>query len=146
MGNPGQRPLPRSEPQPAKPRRAPRAPGHLDAAGKREWKRIARLLLDTGLYTHIDHAALEMYCAAYGRWVQAETKLRIQGPIITTDKGNLIQNPWLAVANRAMEQVRKLLAEFGMTPSSRTRVSVTGNQDTPTLAEVLFSEVDVGTR
>jgi phage terminase small subunit len=40
-----------------------------------------------------------------------------------------MQSPYLAVANKAMEQMRALLAEFGMSPSSRTRVHATPQVD-----------------
>jgi phage terminase small subunit len=35
-----------------------------------------------------------------------------------------MQSPYLAVANKSMEQMRQLLTEFGMSPASRTRLSV----------------------
>jgi len=37
--------------------------------------------------------------------------------------GALMQNPWVAVKNKAQERLMKGYAEFGMTPSSRTRVN-----------------------
>jgi hypothetical protein len=37
--------------------------------------------------------------------------------------GAIYQNPYLAVANRAMTQMRDFLTEFGMTPSSQSRIS-----------------------
>jgi P27 family predicted phage terminase small subunit len=33
-----------------------------------------------------------------------------------------MQSPYLTVANRAMQQMKEMLSEFGMSPSSRTRV------------------------
>lgn len=33
-----------------------------------------------------------------------------------------MQSPFLAIANKAFEQMRAMLVEFGMTPSSRSRV------------------------
>jgi P27 family predicted phage terminase small subunit len=46
------------------------------------------------------------------------------GPVIKSKTtGTFYQNPFLAVANRAMKQMRDFLTEFGMTPSSRSRVS-----------------------
>lgn len=40
-----------------------------------------------------------------------------------TPSGHVQQNPWLQVANKALEQMHKLLAEFGLTPASRSRVA-----------------------
>ena len=39
------------------------------------------------------------------------------------DTGELLTNPLLWIANRAMEQTKQFLTEFGMTPSSRSRVA-----------------------
>ena len=42
--------------------------------------------------------------------------------VLKTDKGYHHPNPWIGIANNAMKQMRVFLAEFGMTPASRSRV------------------------
>jgi len=123
-GNPDRRKPKGQEPAPAPV--IPTCPGHLSDAAKQEWLRIVPELSACGLLTQIDRAALAAYCQAYGRWVAAEAAMSKGGlgPVVMTDKGNLIQNPYLPVANRAMEQMRQFIIEFGMTPSSRSRVSI----------------------
>jgi P27 family predicted phage terminase small subunit len=103
----------------------PRCPAHLGAEAKREWKRVSRDLAGYGLLTRIDRAALALYCEAWGRWVDAEKALRTYGVMIKSPSGFPMQSPYLAIANKAMEQMRAMLCEFGMSPSSRTRVHVT---------------------
>jgi P27 family predicted phage terminase small subunit len=67
---------------------------------------------------------LAAYCQAWSRWVKAEEMLKSTGPVIKSKTtGAIYQNPYPAVANRAMKQMRDSLTEFGMTPSSRSRVS-----------------------
>jgi len=119
-GNPGKRPLNQNEPKPRP--RLPRAPAHLSDAARREWQRAGRFLLQLGLMTDLDVAALAAYCVAYGRWGEAEEALRTHGVLIKSPSGHPMQSPYLAVANRAMEQMRSLLSEFGMSPASRSRV------------------------
>jgi len=68
-------------------------------------------------------ASLAAYCQSYGRWAQAETDLKDQGLTITTTNGNIIQNPLVGIANQAMEHMRKHLANFGMSPADRAKVS-----------------------
>jgi P27 family predicted phage terminase small subunit len=123
-GNPGRRPLYKREP---KPRLAiPSAPRHLNPAARAEWKRISRQLYDLGLLTQIDRAALAMYCQAYGRWVFAEQKLKDEKMLLVKSPTDApMQNPWLGIANRSMRQMQSLLSEFGLSPSSRSRI-VTG--------------------
>ena len=97
---------------------------HLDDEAQTEWNRITPELSTLGLITRIDRAALAAYCQAWSRWVKAEEMLKSTGPVIKSKAtGAIYQNPYLAVANRAMKQMRDFLTEFGMTPSSRNRVS-----------------------
>ena len=107
----------------------PRCPAHLSDEAKREWKRVSRDLAPCGLLTRIDRAALALYCEAWGRWVEAEQALRTYGVMIKAPSGFPMQSPYLAIANKAMEQMRAMLGEFGMSPSSRTRVHATPVSD-----------------
>jgi P27 family predicted phage terminase small subunit len=119
----------------------PYAPKFVNAEAKREWNRMVAILLELGLYTEVDHAALAMYCQAWGRWVVAERKLVVEGEIITGVMGGKMQNPWRYEANKAFAQMRQMLPEFGLTPSARSRLSTPAAPDEPTLAEQLFSMV-----
>lgn len=107
----------------------PLAPNHLSILAIAEWDRVTGELYSLGLLSQIDRASLAAYCQAYGRWVQAEKELNEQGLTITTSNGNVIQNPLVGTANRAMELMHKFLTEFGMSPSSRARVSATPPQE-----------------
>jgi P27 family predicted phage terminase small subunit len=101
----------------------PECPVHLDDEAQAEWNRITPELNTLGLIARVDRAALAAYCQAWSRWVKAEEMLKSTGPVIKSKTTSAIyQNPYLAVANRAMKQMRDFLTEFGM-PSSRSRVS-----------------------
>ncbi len=119
-GNPGKRRLNDREPEPGT--RLPKPPEHLSEEAKREWRRVGRLLFNLGLVSDMDRAALAGYCMAWGRWVQAEAALKTYGVVGKSPSGFPMQSPYLAIANKAMEQMRAFLIEFGMTPASRTRV------------------------
>ena len=119
-GNPGKRPLNRREPQPT--RGLPRCPAQLSEEAKREWKRISKELATLGLLTRLDRAALSAYCQSWSRWIEAEERLRQHGVIVKSPNGFPVQSPYLAVANKAMAQMSKLLVEFGLSPSSRSRI------------------------
>jgi P27 family predicted phage terminase small subunit len=129
-GNPGRRPIPENQPRP--PVAAPGCPSHLDEVAQVEWQRIVPLLLGMGVLSEVDRAVLAGYCAAYSRWAKAEERLAEHGPIVKAPRtGTPMHSPFLAVANAAMAQMAKLAAEFGMTPSSRSRIESNG-QPTPT--------------
>lgn len=137
-GNPGKRRLNASEPHPPVPDVVPYAPKFLNEDARDEWNRMIKILLGLGLYTEIDHAALAMYCQAWGRWVETEKQLSDIGNVLESDKGNFYQNPLLEISNRAWSNVLRAAVEFGMTPSSRSRVHATSQQDEPSMAELLF--------
>ena len=135
-GKPGHHPLNEREPQPEI--GVPSCPRWLEGEARAEWRRMGKLLANVGVMTHVDRAIFAVYCQTYGRWVEMEKKLRnTGGPVVETDKGNMIQNPHLSVANRAMEQMLKAAIEFGMTPSSRNRIKV-GEKPDVGLADILF--------
>ncbi|QDV91757.1 Phage terminase, small subunit [Phycisphaerae bacterium RAS2] len=120
-GNPGKRPLNDNEPQPEK--RIPPCPSFIDAEAKRLWSQLGKLLLANGVLSEMDGLSLATLCQAWSRWKFAEEHIQKFGPIILSpDKKFPIQSPYLAVANKCMEQINKILIEFGMTPSSRSRI------------------------
>lgn len=85
---------------------------------------MGRKLVEYGLMTEIDGAALALHCQAWARWIDAERNLVRYGVMVKSPSGFPMQSPYLAVANKAIEQMRRLLSKFGMSPASRTRISV----------------------
>lgn len=122
-GNPSRRPLPDNEPQPDVPISVPSAPEYLTDNAKEEWDTLAAPLHRLGLLTEVDIPIFEMYCQARGNFISAVEELKVSTLTIKTDKGNEIQNPVVGVLNRSIEISHKLATEFGMTPSSRSKVT-----------------------
>jgi P27 family predicted phage terminase small subunit len=121
MGNPGKRPLNHLKP---KPRLAiPSCPAHLQPTAKAEWKRLARHLHQLGVLTELDRAALAAYCQEYGRWVEAERRLKETPPLLKTPAGHVRPSPWLAISNKSVELMHKFATELGLSPASRSRVT-----------------------
>jgi P27 family predicted phage terminase small subunit len=120
-GNPGRRPLNRAEPAPA-PALSLAPPAWLEGEAVTEWHRLAPVLHRLGLLTEIDGDALASYCQTWARWREAEAAIRKYGMVLKGKNGFPVISPYVAVANRAMAHMKALLIEFGMTPSSRTRV------------------------
>jgi P27 family predicted phage terminase small subunit len=137
-GNPGKRRLNKAEPAPE--RVMPSPPPELSADARLEWDRVAGELHRIGVLSGIDRAALAAYCQAYGRWVVAERAIAkmaerdplTEGLMIKTTNGNAVQNPLVGTANKAMADVVHYAAEFGMTPSARSRITgQSGESDEP---------------
>ena len=87
--------------------------------------RITTLLSQLGLISQLDMAGVAAYCVAFDRWAQAEKKVAKHGFIVMSpDKKFPLKSPYLCVAESAMEAMRKMLGEFGLTPTSRARLQV----------------------
>jgi P27 family predicted phage terminase small subunit len=122
-GNPGKRPINDREPTPEV--GEPDCPEHLHGDAREEWRRIVPLLLDLGLLSRVDRSALACYCVAWGRHLAAEKQLSRNGRLtVETENGNAIPNPLIGISNTAAKLAHKFLIEFGLTPSTRSRLRV----------------------
>jgi P27 family predicted phage terminase small subunit len=110
----------------------PPVPPHLSDEAKVEWGRITQDLYAAGLLKNVDRAALCAYCDAWSDYVDASSRVKAMGTVVTTKKviqkdgtetgGNIIENPYYSVKKRSMELMYRFLTEFGMTPASRSRI------------------------
>ena len=122
-GNREHRPIPENtaKPRPVKPKKAP----WLDKIARREWNRMCKLLGPLGLLSEIDGAALGVYCQAFSRLKQAEDIIAREGMTYPNAKtGQIKYRPEIAIARAMMNMLKKFAIEFGMTPSSRSRIPV----------------------
>ena len=119
-GNPGKRPLNGQEPQPRK--KAPACPKWLEPEAKKEWRRLAKQMEAIGVLTEVDMAAFASYCQAYARWKEAEEFITQHGSIVKTPSGYWQQVPQVSIAQTYNKIMTKLAAEFGLTPSSPSRI------------------------
>jgi len=125
-GNPGKRPPHKKEPKP----RAEllECPYWLrkDRLAYNEWKRIVPELYLANLLTKIDRTALELYCSQYSIYRQAMETLSKEGLITTNIRNGVKANPAAAIAREAAKLIKAMCVEFGLTPSSRSRINLPG--------------------
>ncbi len=127
-GNPGKRRINDREPGVAT--GVPELPLGMDEEATNEWNRIVPELRDMGVLCRCDRAALAAYCTAWSRWRNAEVQVKKHGPIVKSpDKGFPMKSPYLTIADQALELMRKFLVEFGLTPSSRSRIRLPSDDD-----------------
>lgn len=125
-GNPGCRPLNSDEPKGVN--EVPEPPAHMTEAEKEVWRQFGETLKLAGILTNLDAMAFEVLVRAYAAAVEAARKVAEFGPV-WVEKGDgkipkFAYSPYWAVQNREEKKLVALLAEFGLTPSSRTRVKV----------------------
>lgn len=107
----------------------PEPPQWLNFVEREVWDQtIADLSRMPGLMTFLDRDMLASYCEAWGDFFEARAEIERDGPTCHSDKGGAYQHPAVGRKNSALERIRKLAAEFGMSPASRTSVKVTPMQ------------------
>jgi len=104
-------------------------PDDMSAGAIKQWDKVSKQLKEARIITNIDVDALSMYCEAYATWIDANKAIQKHGVVVKNKSGFPVQSPYFLVANKAFDQMRAMLTEFGMTPSSRTRVSSLKSKD-----------------
>ncbi len=126
QGNPGKRKIKGKEPQPEKKKLS--CPPWLGEHAKVFWKEIEPVLYGLELLTIADKAKLELLCVTYGEWRRASDAVAQHGEVYETTnlEGVTMYRPRPEVAMRsdAAKRLSSLLSEFGLDPSSRTRLGV----------------------
>jgi P27 family predicted phage terminase small subunit len=136
-GNPGKRPLNSDEPEFEA--TIPNIPSHLDKEAKKEWRRIAPMLLRTHVLTEADYMGLSNLCQAWSTLKRLQSLLNdAPSLLVKTPAGYVQQTPLFSMIGKQMALVNRLCQEFGLTPSSRSRVkTVQGKSDEQDLMEIL---------
>lgn len=96
--------------------------GHL---ARKTWRTTYEKLKRLGILKETDEIAFEMLVSMYVRWRESAEKTDLD-PYITPN-GFQSAHPSVGIELKFAKELRTLLSEFGMTPSSRSRVSV-GNE------------------
>ena len=124
-GNPSGKTFRKDEPSP--PVKIPNPPIKLGATARRHWKYVVPLLEQMGVLSAIDSAALAAYCQTFEQWSDLEDVIKKDNKLAEDDETKLSLRDKLSVGRSLIQirnQMRMMLAEFGMTPASRGRVSV----------------------
>lgn len=142
-GNPGKRPINVREPK--APPGMPERPKHLTgAAARAAWARFGKLLLDIGVLTQADGAALERLAETYVEVVELQRAITAHGRVYVTysdtpelDKeGRLLPRqpmyrarPEVAMHSDADRRLRAVLSDFGLNPAARSKITVGGSKE-----------------
>lgn len=93
--------------------------------------------------TAVDRDTLAGYCLALVRAIEADAVIAEHGLTIKVgDNGYVQQRPEVAIAFKAWQLVAKFAAEFGLTPSARTRISVPDRPRRNKLREFIEGDED----
>lgn len=122
-GNPGKRALNKDEPNfglvtnVEPPEWLPEGPA------KDIWKHLAPLLCKQHILQATDIQNLEFYCAAYGRFREAQEHIAHHGIVVDGAQGGMVKNPAATIINEALRQMATFGAMLGLDPASRQRLT-----------------------
>lgn len=108
---------------PTPPPGMPAMPFWLSKKGQPFWKQYAEEFHDMGILTTMDQAAFGCLCEIIST-IKAMNKILDQDGILIYEGSVPKKHPAFGILKDAWAQLRAFAVEFGMTPSSRSRVSV----------------------
>ena len=107
----------------------PMCPNWLNADAKKEFRRLVKLLGGMGLVGAVDSNALARYASTWVRWRQSAALLEKAGEVVIykdeNGKPKSVQpSAFASIVRGLSEELSRMEAAFGMTPSSRSRINV----------------------
>jgi P27 family predicted phage terminase small subunit len=111
--------------EPGLPAGVPPMPERLkvDAVAMAQWHELAGILTRMGVLTLADGEALATLCEVHSAEQSCLLQLRAGGAVMHTDLGGVKPNPAGPMYRSLVSQKAALLSEFGLTPSSRTKLA-----------------------
>lgn len=115
----------------------PYPPEYLNEDAKKEWYVIIKEYHKLGMISKLDLGILGLYCNEISIYIEMTNKLRDKDRVMVfkNPDGSIkyaAQVPYQKIANDALAKALKIASEFGLTPSSRTKIStgqITNNDD-----------------
>ena len=105
------------------------APSHLDGVALEKWNELAPCLSESGMMTKPDRDTLAAYCEAWESYLHLKATVKDEGWTITGAMGSTMKNPNAALLGETQTSLLRLQQELGITPASRSRVTVTKEPD-----------------
>jgi len=100
-------------------------PRGMSPRAQAQYKLLAPDLEAKGVLTAWDLPLFQLLCETYETAEIAYKAILEHGPLIRGRGGELVKNPALQVRKDAIEQIRRLGGQFGLSPSDRASLKVT---------------------
>lgn len=114
----------------------PPLPAKISREGRKAWKRLVPELMRYNLLSAVDADALEELCETIGMVKTLRQSINARQEMLrtkgddpakaiegATPNGMIVQSVSYQALNREREKLRSMLAEFGLTPAQRARVT-----------------------
>lgn len=102
------------------------------------WDAVCGDLEQKGIQDTSNRELLIAYCTAYAGWFECRKMVTENAYTVTDSHGNVKRHPVATDMHKFREQLNKLIPEFGLSPSSRSRlVSLKQDEDKNPFGELL---------
>lgn len=121
----------------------PEMPSYLDKLARVEWKKLVPILREMRVLTHADGRNLANLCQSHSALVRAVREMRKlekggkSALLMQTPSGYVQQSPLLSIINIQIKIQTTIMREFGMSPSSRTRIKAEAEEGTDPILQAL---------
>ena len=127
-GNPGKRPLNKSEPKPPSDDITP--PDWVTGVARSKWDQVVPKLIGMGVMTNADIDTIARYCTMHEQYVKYLEQVRrgLDVLVIRDDKGKvkyMQSTPAATMMTKLAASMLRIEQEFGLTPSARTGIATT---------------------
>ena len=114
--------------EPKAPKGKPTKPRHVQGIAATQWHALVKRLDKLKILSNVDEVAIEQYALTYAEWREAWKDCQKNGSFIeyVDGHGNRMRkrNPASSAFVELGRRLTQIEVEFGLTPSSRTRVQV----------------------
>ena len=83
---------------------------------------VLLILEQNGIIEDVDGAAIQMLAHNYSTFIKANKIIEEQGLTVVSDRGNITEHPAVKIARDAQTSALKVMAEFGLTAKSRSKL------------------------
>jgi P27 family predicted phage terminase small subunit len=93
-----------------------------DDVASKCWESVCGTLNDMGILTVADASVMELYCVTYSQWRCLSNVVKNGNCSTVDDKGRVSTSPEANQVHKYSATLLRLMAELGLTPSSRSRI------------------------
>jgi P27 family predicted phage terminase small subunit len=102
----------------------------MDNRAKKYFKNICELLIGKDMLTVANVQLVVIMAQEYATYEEATRELKESGKVFESDKGNLLQSPWVSIRNNAQKNYRDIAGLFGLDPISSQKIGSTSKGTT----------------
>ncbi len=106
---------------------APDVPTYIPEDMRQEWLDVVEDLRGRRMLTEAMIGSVDAYVMAMWNARKAQAALDLYGVLIDGGKGVMKQNPAVSLLGKATSTIQRLAAELGLTPASRSRPKMRGD-------------------